>query len=676
MTSEVNLHVDDENLTTIVDWMNQGRYRIPEFQRDYVWDPSEVTALFDSVYNSYPIGSLFLWEVSDDKEDFFREERDFGQPSVENTGYQINFVLDGQQRLTSLYIAVKGLEFRDYDYNRILFDIDAEEFTLGKPSADHLVRVSDIWDMDRRYEIKSELDEQRERKVDICANRLSNYKVPMLEIGSDNIDNVIEIFERINQKGRDLDRFDIVNANVWSPDFNLRKRIDQDINKHLKENGFGKVDKEAVTQTLALIIEGSCTTNKQKNLRGSDVSDVWNDAKESFLNAVRYIKRQYNIGRVEFLPYQGLIALIAYYLHNSENDTVPSDHQDQIDRWFWRVVVSDHWESTRQTKMGKDTDVFDKIIDGIEIEIDYPVTITPDKLINGNIKRSKSKMRNAFLCILAQRSPRDFEDSNPIELSKDHYSSFSLEKHHIFPNAYLRQQDYSKSQRKSLMDITFLSNTTNQSIKDKAPHVYFDEYKKSLGESDFLEVMESHFIPVDNSAAVWEDNYEQFLEERANLFMSEIRDLAGEFSGFDESEGATDYERIENTENSIRDLIDARLCAEHGKKYWTVIPSGLSKRAEDRISETEYSGGGDRERLKFIKVNECAQIIDLYWNKFEDVFPSGEDTEHHLSNLEAYKRELQDDNGVDEYTELDGRLAIQWCNSCLETAGVRNISED
>jgi hypothetical protein len=426
MEPEVSLHVDDDNLKAILNWMQEGRYRIPEFQRDYVWEAGDVTDLLDSIYNQYPVGSIFLWEVSEDKEDFFRNVRDLDQPPVRETGHQISFVLDGQQRLLSLYNSLMGEEFEGYDYSRVLFDIDNKSFTLGKPTSDHLVRVCDIWDMDRRYEIKEPLDTQRSKAIDTCAQRLENYKIPLLEIGSDDVDKVIEIFERINQKGRDLDRFDIVNANIWSKDFNLRRRIDEDINTPLEESGFGAVERQTVTQALSLAIQESCTTTKQKDLRGDDVADVWTDVKDAFNHAIRYIRKQYNIRRVEFLPYEGLIAVLSYYLYKNDTDTVSNSHQQVIDRWFWRVIVSDHWESTRQTRMGEDAAMLNSLIDGGNPEIDYPVTITPDKLVSGNIKRSKSKVRNAFLCILASKQPRNLEDGTTIDLGNPLYSKFNL----------------------------------------------------------------------------------------------------------------------------------------------------------------------------------------------------------------------------------------------------------
>ena len=201
MTERVNLHVDDANLRDVFNRISDGRYRIPEFQREYVWDTSEVTELFDSIYNSYPIGSLFLWEVPEEMNEFFRDTREFGQPSVEDVRYQVSFVLDGQQRLTSLYIALEGLEFEGYDYSRILFNIDDEEFTLGKPTADHLISVSDIWDQQSRFELLDDMTEERRRTVQKCSDRLHQYQLPLIQVESGDVDSVISISNESTRRG-------------------------------------------------------------------------------------------------------------------------------------------------------------------------------------------------------------------------------------------------------------------------------------------------------------------------------------------------------------------------------------------------------------------------------------------------------------------------------------------
>jgi len=661
MSQKVKLNVDDADLGLIISRTQEGRYRIPEFQREYVWGASEVTELFDSVYNSYPIGSLFLWEVPVEMNNYFRDMRDLGQPDLKDTSYQISFVLDGQQRLTSLYVALKGLEFRDYDYSRILFDIDAEKFTLGKASADHLISVADIWD-DRKslFDIAEGMSQKRQKRIERCSTRLRNYKLPLIEVESRDVDSVINIFTRINQKGRDLDRFDIVNANIWTGDFNLRKRIDKDIIERLEENDFGKIERDTVAQAISLCLEGQCTTDVQKNLDAGIVSDNWDNIRDAFLKAIRYIRGRYNIQRVEFLPYESLIAILAYYMYKAKSKTVISEHQNKIDQYFWRVVFSDHWGSMRQTTIGQDTEIIDEIIAGYDADVNFPLAITPDRLVNGNIKRSKSSVRNAFLCVLANKRPFNPEDGTNIDLKDSHFVDFKLEKHHIFPNSYLLDRNVNKEKRKSLVDITFLPKKVNNQIGSTAPSEYFSEFRDR---EDFDDIMLSHIIPYGDDSAIWSDDYDKFLEQRATLIMEEIQELVGESVDIDFRD-KTPEQRMQGAETLIKNVVHARLEQAHGKSYWNILPSGVVQNVKERMNG-EDSDIGSRERLEFISAEEASTIITTHWSQFEDVFPEKEDVEHHLKNLEAYRREYEDDGDVDRYTRLDGDLAIQWIYSCV-----------
>lgn len=661
MSKRVDLNVDDANLGLIISRMEEGRYRIPEFQREYVWETSEVTELFDSIYNSYPVGSLFLWEVPKEMNNYFRDMRDLGQPSIQDTSYQISFVLDGQQRLTSLYVALKGLEFKKYDYSRILFDIDAEEFTLGKASADHLISVADIWDESKSlFDIAKGMSQERQQRIEQCSTRLRNYKLPLIEVESKHVDSVINIFERINQKGRDLDRFDIVNANVWTGDFNLRQRIDKDIVERLEESDFGTVERDTVAQAISLCLEGQCTTSVQENLDADKVSQTWDDLRDAFLNAIRYIRGRYNIQRVEFLPYESLIAILTYYMYKADSKTVIPKHQEKIDEYFWRVVVSDHWESMRQTTIGQDTGIIDEIIAGYDANVNFPLVITPDRLINGNVKRSKSSVRNAFLCVLANKRPLNPEDGTDIDLKDGHFVDFKLEKHHIFPNSFLLDRNVDKDKRKSLVDITFLPKKVNNEIGSTVPSEYFGEFRDR---NDFEDVMFSHIIPYGDDSAIWNDNYDKFLEQRATLIMEEIQKLVGESADLD-FQDQTPEQRMKEAEDLVRDITHTRLQANYGNSYWDVLPSGVVQSVDQRLNGGK-SDIENRERLKHISAEESSIIITTHWSNFEDIFPAKDDVEHHLKNLEAYRREYEEEGNVDRYTRLDGDLAIQWINSCI-----------
>jgi uncharacterized protein with ParB-like and HNH nuclease domain len=100
------------SLGNVISSVSSGEYRIPQFQREYVWERTKVTELFDSIVKEYPIGSVFLWRASREYNSLFRHSANLGVKSIEDTD-NITFVLDGQQRITSLYLTLEGQRSHD-----------------------------------------------------------------------------------------------------------------------------------------------------------------------------------------------------------------------------------------------------------------------------------------------------------------------------------------------------------------------------------------------------------------------------------------------------------------------------------------------------------------------------------------------------------------------------------
>lgn len=115
-----------------------GNIKIPNFQRSFVWKTGQIIKLLYSVYNDYPIGSILLWETKEK----LRALRNVGGIHLPDprADYPVNYVLDGQQRLSSLFgvihhgadeieIAPSDIGIERYDKFNIYFDIDNEVFT-------------------------------------------------------------------------------------------------------------------------------------------------------------------------------------------------------------------------------------------------------------------------------------------------------------------------------------------------------------------------------------------------------------------------------------------------------------------------------------------------------------------------------------------------------------------
>jgi hypothetical protein len=218
--------------------------------------------------------------------------------------------------------------------------------------------------------------------------------------------------------------------------------------------------------------------------------------------------------------------------------------------------------------------------------------------------------------------------------------------------------DWDKEMRKSVVDITFLPQNINQEIRDTAPSEYFKNY---ADRDDFNEIMRSHLIPSTEESAIWDDDYERFLEQRCIAIIDKMKDLIGGGVDMDKS-SLTPEMLINQSKESIRDIIHAKLSEANEDGYWDTIPSGVADSVGSQLNGEVES---DREKLEFIDMKQASDIITIHWATFNDIFPNQEDVEYHLNNLQKYEKDYEDDE-QDIYSEIDGELAIQWVESCTE----------
>ena len=115
--------------TTLLNDIEQGQIKIPQFQRDFVWSKEQSAKLMDSILKGYPIGTFILWKAKER----LRSIRNIGGVNLPDTpdGDYIQYVLDGQQRMTSLYASLKGVTVnrvtKDEDFSEIYVDLLASE---------------------------------------------------------------------------------------------------------------------------------------------------------------------------------------------------------------------------------------------------------------------------------------------------------------------------------------------------------------------------------------------------------------------------------------------------------------------------------------------------------------------------------------------------------------------
>lgn len=222
-----NISVEVESFKELIRKLNGGHFLIPTFQRQYVWDPDRICRLWHSIYECYPIGCILYWETPICLH-VHRRLGGFYIPDAEhdNGGSPLySYILDGQQRVTSLCVSLNGgvgkiRELYDFDFT-LYFDLKTSEFFFEREYYRHrwnadselLLRLKDVPDLPADYcsfltdvpgSVKSNFERVR------CI--FTDYQVPMIRLEGFDIPSVCAIFERINRNGIRLENQDILIA--------------------------------------------------------------------------------------------------------------------------------------------------------------------------------------------------------------------------------------------------------------------------------------------------------------------------------------------------------------------------------------------------------------------------------------------------------------------------------
>ena len=677
--TDQKIKVVPDTLGGLVSCVRKGEYRIPQFQRDYVWEKSRVVELFDSIYKEYPIGSFFLWKAGHEYNRLFRHAIDLNIPPIEKDD-NVSFILDGQQRITSLYVTLMGLSVRGTDYGRICFDVKEEKFTHRAPDGRRYISVSELW-QGRLLQIAKNVDEEHQDSLDKCSQILKTYPVSIVQVRDKSLPEVCDIFQRINQAGKRLYRFDLISAMTYSPDFDLRERFQKDVIEPLEAKAFGKISSNIVTQLMALIKQGRCTESIQFSLTADDIHGMWPAVVSSIKLAADTLRKCMGVMNAAFLPYDSQLTLLAYLYTKSGKHSLSEEELDWVKQWFWRSSFGQHYGARGATRVGQDSAMFDQLITGKNPEFEPPMKLTPSMLI-GTKMTSQSAVRNAFLCLLALRKPLDLLNNAPLDLVNGGISDFtSPEKHHIFPQAHLRDSDQEKEVH-ALPNFCFLTADLNKRISASRPSKYFSELMEK--NQDFEKAARAQLLPAPSESGISEDDYVQFLNTRAKLLVSEIERLTGLSTAPRVEER---HAAIESLEERIRDTIHTTLVEGHGLKYWKQsVPQKIREDAESRIefevaknpgvSAEDFSS--PRSKLDFCNVGDYITIVinKANWPHFAPIFHKQDDFQRHLRGFSDFRNSVMHNRSMNELAQKTGELAITWLEAVLAKDENEDTSQD
>ncbi len=353
--------VNSWNLSQLLDNLETGHIKIPKFQRDYIWDKNKVVKLLNSIYHQYPIGSFFFWIAPLEYASFIREDEELGIPSMgEDEEYQ--FILDGQQRLISLFVALRGKVFNNVDYGTICFNPLKKEFKIPRAKTEkNNIPAWKLFDPSNYEQVYTELlqnDEHFNKKNNrlsdnwrACHETLLSYPISIIKTHILEIEDVVEIFERINQGGKHLTLFDLIHATTWSEEFDLKQVIAQYNSPDLVKKQ-GALSNKVFTLALTLNAFDDARNANQLKLTPQLCHNIWPKTRTSIHAALNFLKHMRISGDVS--AYHNTLPLIQYYFFKGELKEVHPDHQKRIEKWFWDAKFSKRYATSVYTRIKED----------------------------------------------------------------------------------------------------------------------------------------------------------------------------------------------------------------------------------------------------------------------------------------------------------------------------------
>jgi len=527
---------------------------LPDFQRDFVWEPSATQELIVSIANNYPAGSIL--RVRDAARVFAAREFE-GAPPLDGAKHTF-LVLDGQQRLTSLYQAFFGVgEHRYYlDLKKLCAGADFEE------SIYH-VRATTKWAKARESFAAQAADlqlplsvlkggaggflqwilqvtnpmapEQRSQMLDALTRinaewigKIDDYHFPVVTL-SDKTDPpaLCTIFETLNRTGVKLSVFELLTARFWPKQINLRALWDKAVGTFPVIEAFG-VDPYYVLQGISLACRkaASCKRSDVLNLEPSDIATWWDKVVEGLAAGLEILRDDCKVMLPKWLPYQTMLPPLAAVMARAGNPKTPEAgaNREKIKQWFWCAVFGQAYESAPNSASARDvTEILPWLGGGPAPETVSSFRFDP-RALRDVTPRQRSIYRGT-ICLVLGCGARDFHTQAVI--TGKLIVEQGIDDHHVFPAAYLERQGVTPARlRDCVLNRTLIDRTTNQMISDRAPADYLADIKQTSG-FPFAAVLASHALPTAPDSPLLVGNYESFLAWRQDRLWAEICRVTG-----------------------------------------------------------------------------------------------------------------------------------------------------
>lgn len=339
--------------------VRSGEIKLPKFQRPFVWKELDMLKLLDSIYKGYPIGSLLIWNSS---QKLISERSISGLPvnTEDNSLYPTNYLLDGQQRLTTLC----GALFWDGDDENskwnIHFDLENEIFIHPRQKdivslfpLNKLINTRDFISQCMKFDHHARRDDFF-RISERLLKSIKDYKIAVVKIGDMTIDEVAPIFERINSTGRKLTIVDLMMAATWSDGFDLNAEI-QGIADSCKELGFDGINDNIILRTISASASLGINKDDIQRLRGKssiELKQASDATRRCLVLALTFLRDRIGIRDFSYVPYAFQLTYLAEFFRLVPEPT--PNQTDHLVKWIWFTSVTRYFGTSNTGQVTKD----------------------------------------------------------------------------------------------------------------------------------------------------------------------------------------------------------------------------------------------------------------------------------------------------------------------------------
>ena len=514
-------------ISTILDHIDSGHMALPEFQRGYVWNRDQVRSLFDSLYRRHPVGGLLVW-ATEEKNAVHRGDG----PVVAGI---VKLLLDGQQRMTSLYGVVRGKAPKFFDGNSkafsgLRFHLGTETFAFYQPikMRDDLLWI-DVTELMQagtaglgKFIAQLSSDPNNNANVGKFTGRLSNL-LSITEIdlhieevtGADkSLDIVVDIFNRVNSGGTKLSKGDLALAKICAEWPDARNDMKAKI-KAWSDEGYN-FNIDWLLRSVNTVLTGEAKFSFLHGKSSIDIQDGLKRSSKHIDTSLNLIAGRLGLDHDQVFFGRFGVPVMVRYMDKKSGD-LNAKERDKLLFWFAQAGMWGRFSGSTESVIDKDLDALEGSNGGLDALIEQlrlwqgNLSIAPDHFTGWSLGA-----RFYPVLYMLTRMGEACDWGTGLALKSNMLGRMNrLEVHHIFPKAKLYKHKYRRREVNALANFCFLTKDTNLSISDRSPEDYFPKVEAKHPGS-----LASQWIPMDPD--LWKlERYPEFLDARKTLLAAE-----------------------------------------------------------------------------------------------------------------------------------------------------------